>query len=281
MNAAIPSADLTAQRGSGLKRRRPWGPALLGFLVSVLLAFGQAPAPETMRGVNRGKAKPVVPVLLVGANEIVGSVVEPGWPLIVAASRQPGLTTASVPFPADLQVKVTNDRGVVVPLTFERVPPPPNVVDPAAIHWIAAGASTTRLASGSYRVTLVSGSNPLTGWQVELGEFRVQPPNSDYSGMEGFLNMQRSALLGRDDEALAEADHQIATHGNDPNLWIAKGDILMSKDKPDDALAAYHQALGLWKKTDREPLAIMARRQKAFQRMLEKRGVIPVSATPP
>jgi predicted RNA polymerase sigma factor len=55
--------------------------------------------------------------------------------------------------------------------------------------------------------------------------------------------------------------------------WIAKGDILMLKDNPDEALAAYDRALELHRKAGNEPLAIQVRRRQAFTRILEKRGV--------
>ena len=61
--------------------------------------------------------------------------------------------------------------------------------------------------------------------------------------------------------------------------WLEEGRVYRFP-KPDDALIAFDQALNLRNKNEREPLSILMRRQKAFQRSLEKRGVIPPQTTP-
>jgi predicted Zn-dependent protease len=88
------------------------------------------------------------------------------------------------------------------------------------------------------------------------------------------LKIQKSLLLGKDDEALAQTDQLTTSDPANADAWIAKGDILMGKDLPDEALNAYEKALDLVKETDNEPLFIEERHRAAFFRSLEKRGVL-------
>jgi predicted negative regulator of RcsB-dependent stress response len=81
-------------------------------------------------------------------------------------------------------------------------------------------------------------------------------------------------IQGKTDDALAAVEQLTRDSANDADAWIVKGDIHMIKDQPAEALAAYERALKLLENSGREPIAIMTRQRKAFQRSLEKRGVL-------
>jgi tetratricopeptide (TPR) repeat protein len=115
---------------------------------------------------------------------------------------------------------------------------------------------------------------------MESGNFQIIPRTPANTRLLNFLKLHRSVLSGQTDNALAEADQLIAASDHDKEAWIAKGDIFMLKDQPDEALQAFDRALSLHKKTDREPIAIMTRRRAAFMRSLEKRGVLPAQKQP-
>ena len=253
----------------------------LSLVLLTCASFAQTQPVKPMRVTTRSQPAPPAATLLVGINDIVGSIAEPGWPLIVGATRMPNDQTASIPLPANLTVKVTNELGVEIPLTFEPVPRPATTTAPITLYWLAVESTTTRLTPGQYQVTLISPPNESTGWRIEVGELQVVAPNPAHVGVAGYLSVQRSALLGRNDEAIAGAERLTTARPNDPSAWIALGDTLMTQDKPDEALVAFDKALSLHKKTDREPIAIMTRRRAAFFRALEKRGVVaPKPAAP-
>jgi hypothetical protein len=248
-----------------LTRVWPW-------LVLSAAAFGAVKEPEPMRGVKRGEPRPAVAVLLVGVNDIAGSIAEPGWPLIVTATRNPDDKQATTPIPPDLAVRLTDERGTSVTMTFEPAPIPAGNETTRA--WLAAESATARLAPGRYHVSLAPVQGELSGWRIESGDLQFLTPNPERRGLLGHLKIQRLVLLGKVDDALAEADRMIAANASDQAAWIAKGDLLVVKDQPDEALQAYDRALSLHAKTEREPIAIQARRRAAFMRSLEMRGVI-------
>ncbi len=225
---------------------------LILFLIPVAVIAEPPKKADMMRGARLGEVKPPAMTIVVGANEIAGSVAEPGWPIIVSAA-----TDDDKPVPANLNIKMTDDKDKEVAMTFERVKD----------YWIAPESATTTLKSGRYHITLV----PAGDLKVESGDLRVEPAGDSRADTLGLLKIQRALLLGKDDEALAEAER----HPQSIDAWIAKGDILMAKDLPDEALKAYDEALKLHKDADGEPLFILERRRAAFFRSLEKRGVIP------
>lgn len=186
--------------------------------------------------------------LIVGVNAVTGGIAEPGWPIIVSAAFGDG---KDAPLPADLKVKVTDDKGKEVAVTFERVKD----------YWIAG---ENALHPGRYDVTLT----PAGDLKSKAGSLNVEPADDSRAEMLGLLRIQRALLAGKTDEALAETER----HPKSMDAWIAKGDILLAKDLPDEALAAYDKALTL-QDPDDELLALHKRRQAAFLRSLEKRGV--------
>lgn len=208
-----------------------------------------AAKPEKMMlGAKLGELKPPTITIIVGVNEVAGGIAEPGWPIIVSAA-----TDDDKPVPAGLNIKVTDDKDKEVVVAFESV----------RGYWIAGEAATKALKPGRYHITLL----PAGDARIESGDLRVEPADDNLLGL---LNIQRALLTGKDDEALAEADR----HPKSPDAWIAKGDILMSKDLPDEALQAYDSALKLSRPADGENLPLMERRRAAFFRSLEKRGVL-------
>jgi hypothetical protein len=219
--------------------------ALSLLLLSASLTFGATDAPVMMRGAKL--AKPKDPDLVIGVNAVAGSVAQPGWPIIVSANKT---------VPASLNIKVTDEQNKEVAVAFERVND----------FWIA-GENT--LKPGRYHITLV----PAGDMRIESGDLLVGPSDADLLGL---LKIQRALLTGKDDEALAEAER----HPESADAWIAKGSILLGKDLPDEALAAYDEALKLRNPKAGENLALMARRRDAFFRSLEKRGVVPPKSPP-
>lgn len=230
---------------------------LILLLIPVAVVAEPPKKADMMRGAKLGEVKPPAMTIVVGANEVAGSIAAPGWPIIVSAA-----TGDDKPIPANLNVKMTDDKDKEVTLAFERVKD----------FWIAAESATKTLKPGRYHITLV----PAGDLKVESGDLRIEPAGDSRADTLGLLKIQRALVLGKDDDALAEAER----HPQNMNAWIAKGDILMGKDLPDEALAAYDKALKLRKPSDGENLALMERRRTAFFRSLEKRGVLTPAAQP-
>jgi hypothetical protein len=246
-------------------------------LVTATVAFCQDKKPVMMRGAKLGEPKPPVTTMIVGVNETVGSIAEPGWLIVVSAALLPeeGATPAAVP--SNLKVKMTDEKDKEVILSFEAVPPPANSDEEPKFYWLAEEAATKSLSPGRYRITLVPDKGELKGLRIESGDLRVVEADPARNGLLGSLKIQRSLLLGKIDEAIAEAERLTTADAENEDAWIAKGDILMMQDKPDEALKAYDSALALHKDTDSEPLFILERQRAAFFRSLEKRGVIPLN----
>jgi tetratricopeptide (TPR) repeat protein len=221
------------------------------FLILLLLA--PLVTGSTNRTARLRQAIPPGQTLIVGANAVTGGIAEPGWPIIVSAAFGDG---KDAPLPANLKVKMTDDNHKEVAVAFERVKD----------FWIAGESTTKSLKPGRYVVTLT----PAGDIQIKAGNLNVEPADDSRADTLGLLKIQRALLTGKTDEALAETER----HPKSMDAWIAKGDILMSKDLPDEALNAYDKALELQDPED-EMLALQKRRQAAFFRSLEKRGVIP------
>ena len=246
--------------------KRPFIICVLCFLASP--GFAEVKESDMMRGARLDEVTPPKASIIVGANESVGSIVEPGWPVIV------GVTVLSdqkpePALPSDLVPIVTDNDDQPVAIVFAPVPAPAGS-DPSQMFWIAAESATQALAPGRYHVSVV----PVAGFANESGHFNVVEPNPEQAGMLGFLKIQRAVLSGQDDEALAECDRQIAADPENSSFWIAKGDLLMARDLPDEAADAYEKALALEMANNSEPLFIQNRLKDAFFRSLEKRGVL-------
>jgi tetratricopeptide (TPR) repeat protein len=166
-------------------------------------------------------------------------------------------------------------------VTLQPVAPLTTDADKTTRYWLATETATATLTPRQYRVTLATPSGTLPGWRIETGEFQIVARNPERSRLLAYLEIERSNVLGNHDGALAEANRLIAANDKDQQAWIVKGDILLLKDDPNAAMQAFDRALGLHKKTEREPIAIQARRREAFQRSLEKRGgLFPQNAPP-
>lgn len=213
-------------------------------LFLALPALAETNTVEMLRGAKL--QKPKKPDLVVGVNAVAGGVAQPGWPIIVTTDE-----TA----PANLKPRVTDEQNKEVPVTFERVKD----------SWIAGEAATQTLKPGRYHITLA----PAGDLRIESGDLLVGDSDADALGL---LKIQRALLTGHDDEALAEADR----HPKSMDAWVAKGDILLHRDQPDEALIAYEKAFALMKEGENLPL--MKRWQAAFFRSLVKRGVVTPAA---
>ena len=149
--------------------KRLWLLTLVSIVTLALAASGQDAKQSTMRGASRS-APPPSATLVVGINANVGTVAEPGWPLIVTATNN---NTPPVPsLPSDLRLKMTMKTGGPVALNFEPITPPPSSAVEPARYWVAAESETSRLASGRYRIALEFGT---PGWRLETGEIQILP----------------------------------------------------------------------------------------------------------
>jgi len=246
-------------------------------------SFAAEPAKlEPMRGAKSGEPGPARATLLVGANETVGGIAEPGWLIIVSAAREPDDTETTAPaLPDILRVKLTDGKDAVVALAFQPVSRPGRNEADDALYWIADESATEALTPGRYRVALESADGDVPGWRIDPGLLEVVEKSPERAAMPGLLKIQRALLIGDEDQALAEAAHQVGVNAGDEQAWIAKGDILMMKDDPDGALKAYDSAFNLRDPADGEPLPLLERRRAAFFRGLEKRGAIPPDSSEP
>ena len=249
-------------------------------LWSVPHSGGQETKFKTMQGVNRGQPAAPRSTLVISINEIVGGIAEPGWPLVISATTMSEDPSASIPPPSGLELKLTDGKGTGAGVTLQPVAPPTTDAENTTRYWLAPETATARLTPQQYRVTLATPSGNLPGWRIETGEFQIVAPNPERNRLLGYLKIERSNVLGNHDEALAEANRLIAANDKDQQAWIVKGDILMLKDDPNAALQAFDRALGLRKKTEREPVAIQARRRDALLRSLEKRGGVTATQAP-
>ena len=129
--------------------------------------------------------------------------------------------------------------------------------------------ATQNLLPGEYLIT----AQPMAGFSLQPAYLEVVAAGSENAPGRDLLAIQQLLLLGKQDEALTEIDRQIAQNVENVDAWVAKGDILMGKGLPEEALKAYDQALKIALKEDPEPLFIEERRTAAFWASLEKRGV--------
>ena len=232
------------------------------FLVSPVL--GDDKQPEMMKGAKLTDVKPES-MLIVGVNDLTESMAEPGWPIIVSVSMlsDDGSTTMAVP--NNLQPKLLSGKDKVS-VKFDAV----DSQNTENKFWIISESETQNLEPKNYTVTL----EPVEGTVIQPAELNVVAKVEDSEAL-GKLKIQKYLLLGKDDEALNEANQQTTADAENINAWVAKGDILMDKDLPDEAIKAYEKALELSEKAgDSEPLFIQERHRAAFFRSLEKRGVI-------
>jgi hypothetical protein len=236
---------------------------LMMLLLLPSVVFGQIKESDMMRG-----AKPVTTpeaTIVVGVNDTVGGEAQPGWPIIISAAvvseKDP-----SPDVPANLVIQVTDEKNKPVSLSFE----PVMKNDKSQAFWILSEAASKSLTPGTYRISLA----PVSGFAIQPADLVIEPVNQEAAGSFGLLKIQELLLLGKDTEALAEADRLILLDTNNADALIAKGDILMSQDLPDEALKLYDQALEIKMKSGDEPLFLEERRSTAFSRSLEKRGVI-------
>jgi hypothetical protein len=252
---------------------KPFGMFLLALLLPVSPVFGQQQKLEPMRGARRGERMLSAATLVVGANDLAGGKAEPGWPIVISASLLPeGGPPARVP--PNLVVKLTGEGGKKVELAFDPLSRPAGDGAVETLFWLASEAATKALVPGRYRVTLVPDKGELEGLRVESGGLRVVGAGHDRSGALGLLRIQRALLLGNLDDALAEATRLAAADEKNTDAWIARGDILMMLERPDEALAAYDKALAAFDSKAGEALPLLQRRRAAFFRSLEKREVI-------
>ena len=228
------------------------------------LVFGKVDESQMMKGAKLSESQPELPTISVGANTVIGSVAQSGWPIIISAAMSSEEGPAPE-VPAHLKVKLIDQNGHEVPMNFEPVPRE----DKSQRFWIASETATQNLTLGQYTITL----EPADGLTIESGELDVES-NPDAAPSLGLLKIQLSLLTGKDDEAMAEANQLIAKDPGNLNAWIAKGDMLMSKDLPDEASSAYETATELQAKTGQESIFLQERMRRAFFRGLEKRGVI-------
>lgn len=236
---------------------------VLFFIMLLVPSFALAKADKSqmMKGAKLSQTQPELPTVVIGGNTVVGNIARPGWPIIISAAMDSDADPAPE-VPSNLNVKLVDQNGDDVPVTFEPVQRPDNTQR----FWIAFETATGNLTPGQYTITL----EIVQGLEVVPGDLEVQA-DSDGSSSLDLLKIQQLLLTGKYDEALAQADGMTAKDPGNLDAWIAKGDMLMAQDLPDQASDAYEKAFEL----GRPSIYLQERMSRALRRSLEKRGVIP------
>lgn len=224
------------------------------------VAFAKVDKSQMMKGAKLSEPQPDLPTVVVGGNTVIGNVTQPGWPVIISAAMDSDADPAPE-VPPGLNVKLVDQKGDDVAVTFEPVQRPDNTQR----YWIASETATRNLAPGQYTVTIEAAQ----GLDVVPGDLEVKADSEGSSSLD-LLKIQQLLLTGKYDEALAQADGMTTKDPNDLDAWIAKGDMLMAQDLPDEASDAYEKAFEL----GRPSIFLQERMSLAFRRSLEKRGVL-------
>jgi hypothetical protein len=209
--------------------------------------------------------------IVLGANEAAGRAAEPGWPIVVSALFEPDSAHAVVP--KTLTVRITDSTGRVIPVAFEAGPVQRDSSGWVHWVWLAGEVASGGLAPGQYSVTVDVAPADTTLW-VSPGVLRVVEVGKGKPAGRARLLIQRALLRGRDEEAMAEVNRLVLADPTDEGAWVTRGDLYMAKDLPDSADASFNRALALH---HGEALDLWQRKRAAFQRLLEKHGVL---ATP-
>jgi len=216
------------------------------------------------------------PALILGANEIVGSLALPGRPLVISALLVPGADSTGpivVPLPAGLVIRLTDERGAAVTIDFAAIastPPSTNAgADaPQQAYWLADEAATLRLVPGRYRVTADAGP----AIRVSSGNLVVEAAGTGAERRAAFIRIERGMLLGRLPDALNEADRLVAADSTDADAWEARGELLLADDRSEEASTAFSAARRVERDAAIETLELARRQRAAIFRTMEKRG---------
>ena len=241
---------------------------VLFFVMLLLLpsfAFGEVDESQMMKGTKLSEPKLKLPTVVVGGNTIIGNIAQPGWPIVINAAMSVEDDGSVTEVPSDLQVKLIDQNGHKVPINFEHV----QRENKSQRFWVASETVTQNLVAGQYTITF----EPKSGLDIEPGELDVQS-NPDNASSLGLLKIQLFLLMGKYDEAMAQADGLIVKDPGNLNAWIAKGDMLMAQDLSDEASTAYETAAELQAKTGQESLFLQERMSRAFFRSLAKKGIL-------
>ena len=229
------------------------------------LVFGKVDESQMMKGAKLSESQPELPTISIGANTVIGSVAQSGWPIIISAAMS-SEEDPTPDVPDNLRVKFIDSKDKAVPVNFE----PVKRQDKSQRFWIALEQGTQELTPGHYTITF----EPVDNFNIEPGELTVESKSDKASSSLALLKTQVLLLTGKDKEAMGQADELIAKDPNNLDAWIAKGDMLMSQDLPDEASRAYEKAMELQAQSGQESIFLQERMRRAFFRSLEKRGVI-------
>ena len=177
------------------------------------------------------------PSIIVGANDVSGQSIKPGWPIIVSVSLVDDEGVAHAP-PAGLTPKLIDGRGKPVALQFEQSVQP--TADQPVAYWVTKEGSTSSLAAGTYQITLAGTATQ----EIEPAQVTVKTGDALTDSDLGLLHIQLLMMAGKNDDAEKVADQLIAQNPGNIDALTAKGDIRMDKGDAKGALDAYSQALG-------------------------------------
>jgi hypothetical protein len=180
------------------------------------------------------------PFVAVGANDATDGSMCPGWPLIVSATVVAPDGSSSLPSAGFTPKVVSLSSGQEVPLALEAVPAPVGDNPATNLYWIAKPEATGGLVKGSYRITLTGQK----GIDVAPYVINVQAPSDDSAAVLGLLKIEQLLITDKAGEALIVADQLIAANPINIGALTAKGDILLSQGKADEAMKTYAEALG-------------------------------------
>jgi hypothetical protein len=212
------------------------------------------------------------PTVAVVANVATGGASRPGWPLVVSVALVPGADTTGTPIPPpalDVVPLLLDARGTPVAIAFERLASSEGEGGIRQWAWGAKASATRSLAPGTYRVGADT-TGRAGGLRWSFGSLEIQPSGAPASDGGELLAIELEAIAGRHDAALAIVDRLIAADSSDVRAWGLRGDLLLAKDAPDLALAAYGQALRR-KGAEDEAIDLRRRQRDALVRLVEKR----------
>ena len=221
---------------------------------------------------------PVTPAVVVGANEVAGGTLQPGWLLVVSALLVPGSDTTGAPVIAprpEFSVRLVDVRGAAVQIAFAPLGAPGEIEESTQWFWLASESATQALTPGRYRIEADTSGFRARGLHAAGAVLVVEPAGSANDPRARRLRTEAALLAGRVDDALAETDRWTAADTADAAAWSAKGDIFMELDRAGDALVAYQRAGVIVRQAEAgEPLDLARRTRAAMRRMLEQRGVL-------
>ena len=224
----------------------------LATLALAALSFGQASDGQTL------------PTIVLSANDTISGVMQPGLPLVVSALST--VEEGNAPnLPANLKVKVSDDKGTRLELVLTRIA---RANETNQFYWMAAETATSTLKPGHYTISVDESAGKLTGWALQDCDLNVDASNDSSADLKAEVNIEILLLQNKLDDAITIATALTQRNPKNINAWVALGDIYMAQNKPQKAVDAYRAALANFDNDQHEPLSILQRYSEALNRVM-------------